>query len=53
LLIFTHTLQHGISAVKPSEYGQRFASYMVKTIEYNEDITTAVEEDNAETKKDQ
>ncbi|KAI9287015.1 hypothetical protein BC943DRAFT_320493 [Umbelopsis sp. AD052] len=45
--------KHGISAVKPSEYGHRFASYMVKTIEYNEDITTAVEEETAETKKNQ
>jgi len=44
--------KHGISAVKPSEYGHRFASYMVKTIEYNEDITAFVEE-TAETKKKQ
>lgn len=45
-------LQHGISAVKPSEYGNRFASYMVKTIKYNEDITAIVEE-TAETHKKQ
>ncbi|CAM0142688.1 unnamed protein product [Umbelopsis sp. WA50703] len=44
--------KHGISAVKPSEYGHRFASYMVKTIQYHQDIASLAEV-TAEPKKDQ
>ncbi|KAJ2964237.1 hypothetical protein NQZ79_g813 [Umbelopsis isabellina] len=44
--------KHGISAVKPSEYGSRFASYMVKTIQHHQDIESLAEV-TSEPKKDQ